>query len=80
MYEVDQRWQTNYKPGDGAKLGLDAATLLGINPDLIYAEITGYGLQDPVGVRMRVILPPISALCPVRCVLGAVRCVSNVML
>jgi len=37
----------SYKPGDAEKLGLDAAKLRAENPRLVYAQITGYGLQDP---------------------------------
>ncbi|CAE7852059.1 unnamed protein product [Symbiodinium necroappetens] len=37
----------SYKPGDDVKLGLDAAQLRAQAPRLIYAQITGYGLNDP---------------------------------
>eukprot|EP00440_Ansanella_granifera_P047394 gb/GFBE01051327.1/.p1 GENE.gb/GFBE01051327.1/~~gb/GFBE01051327.1/.p1 ORF type:complete len:421 (+),score=102.66 gb/GFBE01051327.1/:1-1263(+) len=37
----------SYKPGDAEKLGLDAAQLRTENPRLVYAQITGYGLDDP---------------------------------
>ncbi|CAE7376684.1 unnamed protein product [Symbiodinium natans] len=37
----------SYKPGDDVKLGLDAAQLRSEAPRLIYAQITGYGLDDP---------------------------------
>lgn len=37
----------SYKPGDDAKLGLDPATLLGLNPRLIYGQISAYGTNDP---------------------------------
>lgn len=37
----------NYKPGDAKKLGMDYDTLKSINPQLIYAELTGYGNDDP---------------------------------
>jgi len=37
----------SYKPGDDAKLGLDPGTLRAINPALIYAQISAYGLDDP---------------------------------
>lgn len=37
----------SYKPGDDVKLGLDAARLRAKAPRLIYAQITGYGLDDP---------------------------------
>jgi crotonobetainyl-CoA:carnitine CoA-transferase CaiB-like acyl-CoA transferase len=37
----------SYKPGDAGRLGVDAATLLGLNPKLIVAEISAYGGDDP---------------------------------
>lgn len=37
----------NYKPGDAKKLGMDYDTLKATNPKLIYAELTGYGNDDP---------------------------------
>jgi len=37
----------SYKPGDAEKLGLDATKLQELNPRLVYAQITGYGLTDP---------------------------------
>lgn len=37
----------SYKPGDAEKLGLDAKTLRAKKPSLVYAQITGYGLDDP---------------------------------
>jgi crotonobetainyl-CoA:carnitine CoA-transferase CaiB-like acyl-CoA transferase len=37
----------NYKPGDAKKLGMDFETLKAINTQLIYAELTGYGNDDP---------------------------------
>lgn len=37
----------SYKPGDAEKLGVDADTLRAENSRLIYAQITGYGLDDP---------------------------------
>lgn len=33
----------SFKPGDAKKLGVDYKTLIGINPKLIYAAITGFG-------------------------------------
>jgi crotonobetainyl-CoA:carnitine CoA-transferase CaiB-like acyl-CoA transferase len=36
----------SYKPGDAEKLQVDYKTLSEINPKLIYAQITGYGLND----------------------------------
>ena len=41
---------TSYKPGDAEKLGVDYKTLSGLNPQLIYGQVTGYGSQnDRVG-------------------------------
>ncbi|MEQ8483890.1 MAG: CaiB/BaiF CoA-transferase family protein [Pseudomonadales bacterium] len=37
----------SYKPGDAARLGLDAEALRAVNPALIYAEISAYGDADP---------------------------------
>mmetsp|Transcript_7376 Transcript_7376/g.26964 ORF Transcript_7376/g.26964 Transcript_7376/m.26964 type:complete len:274 (+) Transcript_7376:464-1285(+) len=37
----------SYKPGDAEKLGLDATSLRAEEPRLVYAQITGYGLNDP---------------------------------
>jgi len=36
-----------YKPGDEVKFGLDYETLSGINPGLIYLQVTAYGADDP---------------------------------
>ena len=36
----------SYKPGDAEKLRVDYETLSRINPSLVYAQITGYGLDD----------------------------------
>lgn len=36
----------SYKPGDAEKFGLDAGSLRSLNPRLVYAQITGYGLED----------------------------------
>lgn len=36
----------SYKPGDAEKLGVDYQTLSGIQPGLIYGQITGYGSQN----------------------------------
>ena len=38
----------NYKVGQLAKYGLDAARLQALNPRLIYCSITGYGQQGPL--------------------------------
>src|SRR5690606_32073 len=35
------------KPGDDLRLGLDPATLLGVNGRLIYAQISACGRDDP---------------------------------
>lgn len=37
----------NFKPGDAEKLHMDYATIKALNPALIYAELTGYGHNDP---------------------------------
>jgi crotonobetainyl-CoA:carnitine CoA-transferase CaiB-like acyl-CoA transferase len=37
----------NYKVGDMARYGLDAASLLGVNQRLVYCSITGYGQTGP---------------------------------
>lgn len=37
----------SYKPGDDVKLGLDPDTLRGLNPRLVHAQISAYGLDDP---------------------------------
>jgi crotonobetainyl-CoA:carnitine CoA-transferase CaiB-like acyl-CoA transferase len=37
----------SYKPGDAIKLGVDARTLMALNPRLIYADLTAYGDDDP---------------------------------
>lgn len=41
----------NYKVGGLAKYGLDAASLLAINPKLVYCSITGYGQDGPYAQR-----------------------------
>jgi crotonobetainyl-CoA:carnitine CoA-transferase CaiB-like acyl-CoA transferase len=38
----------NYKVGQLAKYGLDAASLLALNPGLVYCSITGYGQTGPL--------------------------------
>lgn len=37
----------SYKPGDAEKLKVDYATLANLNPSIVYAQLTGYGLDDP---------------------------------
>jgi crotonobetainyl-CoA:carnitine CoA-transferase CaiB-like acyl-CoA transferase len=41
----------NFKVGDMARYGLDAATLRAINPKLIYCSITGFGQHGPYAQR-----------------------------
>lgn len=41
----------NYKVGQLAKYGLDAATLQALNPRLIYCSITGYGQNGPLSQK-----------------------------
>jgi len=41
----------NFKVGGLAKFGLDAATLRGANPRLVYASITGFGQDGPYADR-----------------------------
>ena len=36
----------SYKPGDAERLRVDYTTLSALNPRLVYAQITGYGLHD----------------------------------
>jgi crotonobetainyl-CoA:carnitine CoA-transferase CaiB-like acyl-CoA transferase len=38
---------TNIRPAALKRLGLDSATLLARKPDLVYAIVTGYGLEGP---------------------------------
>ena len=37
----------NYRPGAAAKLGMDYERLKSMNPKIIYAELTGFGADDP---------------------------------
>jgi crotonobetainyl-CoA:carnitine CoA-transferase CaiB-like acyl-CoA transferase len=37
----------NYRPGAAAKLGMDYERLKALNPKIIYAELTGFGADDP---------------------------------
>jgi crotonobetainyl-CoA:carnitine CoA-transferase CaiB-like acyl-CoA transferase len=41
----------NYKVGDMARYGLDAASLLALNPRLVYCSITGFGQTGPYRER-----------------------------
>jgi crotonobetainyl-CoA:carnitine CoA-transferase CaiB-like acyl-CoA transferase len=41
----------NYKVGDMARYGLDAATLCALNPRLVYCSITGFGQTGPYRER-----------------------------
>ncbi|TSE22213.1 CaiB/BaiF CoA transferase family protein [Tepidimonas aquatica] len=41
----------NYKVGQLAKVGLDAASLTRLNPRLIYCSITGYGQSGPLASK-----------------------------
>ncbi len=41
----------NYKVGDMARYGLDAASLLALNPRLVYCSITGFGQTGPYRQR-----------------------------
>ena len=36
----------NYKPGDDVKLGMDYSALSALSPNLIYADLTGFGKDD----------------------------------
>ncbi len=38
---------SNYRPASARKMGFDAETLCEKNPRLIFAELTGYGADDP---------------------------------
>lgn len=37
----------NHRPGAAARLGADAATLRGINPDLVHSSVSGFGQTGP---------------------------------
>jgi crotonobetainyl-CoA:carnitine CoA-transferase CaiB-like acyl-CoA transferase len=41
----------NFKVGDMARYGLDAATLTALNPRLVYCSITGFGQTGPYAAR-----------------------------
>ena len=36
-----------FKPGDDARMGVDATRLRAANPKLIYAQVSAYGIEDP---------------------------------
>ena len=36
-----------FKPGDDARLGVEATRLRAANPKLIYAQVSAYGIEDP---------------------------------
>ena len=38
----------NYRPGVAKRLGIDYETLRAIRPDLIYADIAGFGFEGPI--------------------------------
>ncbi|MCU1533383.1 MAG: hypothetical protein JWO49_2954 [Arthrobacter sp.] len=41
----------SYRAGVAERLGLDADSLLAINPDLVYLDAPGYGIDGPYGYR-----------------------------
>jgi crotonobetainyl-CoA:carnitine CoA-transferase CaiB-like acyl-CoA transferase len=41
----------SFRPGVACRLGVDAATLRAINPDLVYLNAPGYGVDGPCGER-----------------------------
>ena len=41
----------NYRPGVARKLGVDYDTIKGINPDVIYASISGFGQTGPLSKK-----------------------------
>ena len=41
----------NFRPGVTGRLGLDADTLLALNPSLVYCSITGFGRHGPLAGR-----------------------------
>jgi len=41
----------SYRAGVAERLGVDAATLLKINPDLVYLDAPGYGTDGPCGLK-----------------------------
>ncbi len=42
---------TSFRPGVPERLGLDPATLRGLNPNLVYVHATGYGTSGPYSSR-----------------------------
>ncbi len=41
----------SYRAGAAKRIGVDAATLKGLNPDLVYLNAPGYGTEGPYGGR-----------------------------
>ena len=41
----------NYRPGVAKRIGIDYETLKGINPEIIYAEISGFGRSGPMAEK-----------------------------
>jgi formyl-CoA transferase len=41
----------NFRPGTAARLGLDVATVQGRNPSIVYASLSAYGQDGPMGGR-----------------------------
>ena len=56
----------NFRPGQGAKLGLDYATLSESNPRLVYAENSAFGLAGPLAGKpgMDALLQGYAAVAP----------------
>ena len=57
----------NFRPGQGAKLGLDFPTLSKTNPRLVYAENSAFGLSGPLAGKpgMDALLQGYAAVAPV---------------
>ena len=51
MAQLSDVFVENYKVGDMARYGLDAPTLLALNPRLVYCSITGFGQTGPYRYR-----------------------------
>jgi crotonobetainyl-CoA:carnitine CoA-transferase CaiB-like acyl-CoA transferase len=47
MAQVSDVFVENFKVGDMARYGLDSASLLALNPRLVYCSITGFGQTGP---------------------------------